>query len=414
MVDIETKSIVDLLDSRDTQDVENWLKEYPNIEIVSRDGSFSFKLSIEKAHPNAIQVSDRFHLVKNLIDSIKKSLQKLIIGRIEIPLTSEEAKQRYEYLLGLTRREKIIEAKKMRKNGESFDKIAKQLQISITTASKYAKMDESEIPEEHISTREQEHINAVNKVKSKVEKVKSLKEQGLSVREISKITGYTELKISQYLSENYNIVHGQYGVSRPGPLEPYREEVLTLRAQGVTYKEIAKIISEKGYTGSVAALRGFVSKEKRIAKDLLKYKEPCELIDKKWIIKLLYKPIDKIKGFSQNQLNAVMVKYSIIADLFEVLNEFKNMLKSKDPNNLSNWIEKVKKLNIKEMDSYVNGLERDYDAVINAIILDYNNGLAEGSVNKLKNIKRVMYGRNSFELLRCKVLQLEALKNSLE
>lgn len=62
------------------------------------------------------------------------------------------------------------------------------------------------------------------------------------------------------------------------------------------------------------------------------------------------------------------------------------------------------------MDSYVNGLEKDYDAVINAIILDYNNGLAEGSVNKLKNIKRVMYGRNSFELLRCKVLQLEAIK----
>lgn len=232
----------------------------------------------------------------------------------------------------------------------------------------------------------------------------------MSVREISKITGYTELKISQYLSENYNIVHGQYGVSRPGPLEPYREEVLTLRAQGVTYKEIAKIISEKGYTGSVAALRGFVSKEKRIAKDLLKYKEPCELIDKKWIIKLLYKPIDKIKGFSQNQLDAVMEKYPVISDLFEVLNEFKDMLKNKASENLSNWKEKVKKLNIKEMDSYVNGLEKDYDAVINAIILDYNNGLAEGSVNKLKNIKRVMYGRNSFELLRCKVLQLEAIK----
>lgn len=153
-----------------------------------------------------------------------------------------------------------------------------------------------------------------------------------------------------------------------------------------------------------------MSKEKRIAKDLLKYKEPCELIDKKWIIKLLYKPIDKIKGFSQNQLGTVMEKYPVISDLFEVLNEFKDMLKNKASENLSNWIEKVKKLNIKEMDSYVNGLERDYDAVINAIILDYNNGLAEGSVNKLKNIKRVMYGRNSFELLRYKVLQLEAIK----
>lgn len=107
----------------------------------------------------------------------------------------------YEYLLGLTRREKIIESKKLSKNGESFEKIAKQLQISIITASKYVKMDESQIPKEHISTREQEHIDAVNKIKSKIEKVKFLKEQGLSVREISKITGYTESSVS-------HIVHG--------------------------------------------------------------------------------------------------------------------------------------------------------------------------------------------------------------
>lgn len=47
----------------------------------------------------------------------------------------------------------------------------------------------------------------------------------------------------------------------------------------------------------------------------------------------------------------------------------------------------------------MNGIERDKDAVKNAIQFDYNNGLAEGSVNKLKVIKRIMYGRNSFELL---------------
>ena len=96
----------------------------------------------------------------------------------------------YEYLLGLTRREKIIESKKFSKNGESFEKIAKQLQISIITASKYVKMDESQIPKEHISTREQEHIDAVNKIKSKIEKVKFLKEQGLSDEEIENVEWY--------------------------------------------------------------------------------------------------------------------------------------------------------------------------------------------------------------------------------
>jgi transposase len=59
------------------------------------------------------------------------------------------------------------------------------------------------------------------------------------------------------------------------------------------------------------------------------------------------------------------------------------------------------------IDSYVSGIKKDLEAVKNSIIYQYNNGLAEGSVNKLKVIKRIMYGRNSFELLKSKVLHLE-------
>ena len=47
------------------------------------------------------------------------------------------------------------------------------------------------------------------------------------------------------------------------------------------------------------------------------------------------------------------------------------------------------------------------DAVKNAIQFEFNNGLAEGSVNKLKVVKRIMYGRNSFDLLKSKLLRLE-------
>jgi len=60
-----------------------------------------------------------------------------------------------------------------------------------------------------------------------------------------------------------------------------------------------------------------------------------------------------------------------------------------------------------KIDKFVNGLKRDMQAVRNAIIYEYNNGLAEGSVNKLKVIKRITYGRNKFEMLRQKVLLLE-------
>ena len=58
----------------------------------------------------------------------------------------------------------------------------------------------------------------------------------------------------------------------------------------------------------------------------------------------------------------------------------------------------------------MNGIRQDIVAVKNGIDRQYNNGLAEGSVNKLKVIKRIMYGRNSFELLKAKVLLHEQFR----
>lgn len=67
-------------------------------------------------------------------------------------------------------------------------------------------------------------------------------------------------------------------------------------------------------------------------------------------------------------------------------------------------------MEIDELTSFANGLRKDLDAVKNAASHDYNNGLAEGSVNKVKLAKRKMYGRCSFETLRKKVLLREQYK----
>lgn len=67
-------------------------------------------------------------------------------------------------------------------------------------------------------------------------------------------------------------------------------------------------------------------------------------------------------------------------------------------------------VSIPELQTYVNGIRQDIVAVKNGIAMQYNNGLAEGSVNKLKVIKRIMYGRNSFELLKAKVLLHEQFR----
>ena len=66
---------------------------------------------------------------------------------------------------------------------------------------------------------------------------------------------------------------------------------------------------------------------------------------------------------------------------------------SKNPEELDSWIKSTKEYGIQEINSFINGIERDINAVKNGIKYEYNNGLAEGSVNKIKVIKRIMYGR---------------------
>lgn len=62
------------------------------------------------------------------------------------------------------------------------------------------------------------------------------------------------------------------------------------------------------------------------------------------------------------------------------------------------------KTEFQKLKTFVKGLNNDIEAVKAAVELDANNGLAEGNVNRLKNIKRQMYGRASFNLLRIKVV----------
>ncbi|WP_353847545.1 transposase [Clostridium sp. CMCC3677] len=62
MVDIETHAIVDMIESREYNDVVTWLREYPNIKLFSRDGSITYNNAIKTSHPDSIQVSDRFHI----------------------------------------------------------------------------------------------------------------------------------------------------------------------------------------------------------------------------------------------------------------------------------------------------------------------------------------------------------------
>ena len=406
MVDLETHRLVDMIESREFNDVKQWLAEYPNLQIVSRDGSRTYANAITEAHPKAAQISDRFHLLKNLTDRATLVLQKLFQGRISIPITEETQRYRSIMLIGtVAQRVKLV--KDLRSKGHSKSEISLITGASYPVVKKYIDMPEKNIPVEKQTGRGREHSEAVEKLRQRAELIRTLHLEGLGITAISQRTGFCANTVRNYLSDNFSPVNAHYGKQREGKLEPFRSEVLRLKSEGLKYREIHTVIKEKGYTGSQAAIRGFISKERRIHQDLLSAGAGTEeLIDKKWLIRLLYKPIEEIKGISEAQLKFVLSAYPLYKTILSIVNDFKTVLKSKSKKTLLTWMEKAAAFKITEIDSFIEGLKLDLDAVMNAIAYDYSNGLAEGTVNKIKVIKRIMYGRCKFSLLKSKCLML--------
>ena len=135
-----------------------------------------------------------------------------------------------------------------------------------------------------------------------------------------------------------------------------------------------------------------------------------EVVERKWLLKLLYNPIEKVKGITESQLEKVIRDYPALADIYHIVRSFKEIMFAKRVWDLDAWIESAQALGSEDINSFLNGLSRDIMAVKNAIIYDYNNGLAEASINKIKLYKKIMFGTYSFQMLRCKTRMLEHYK----
>lgn len=409
MVDLETHRIIDLIPSRDVADVKKWLSNYPNVEVLSRDGAQIYASAADGAYSNVTQVSDRFHLIKGLSEAIDKYIIRTFPARLEIPAVSE-INEELKLLLNINNRAKRIQfAHDKKQEGMTINEIALVLHACPKTITKYLNIDPKTV-EDKGTAREYQHKLAMEQKQQDVDEVRRLFSEGMTIEAISKELHHTYKTIQNYLNPDYSVVDGHYNVRIPNKLAPYEDEVKLLRSQGMTYPRIHKIISEKGYNGSVASLRMFMQKEcirqaeqesdSQVNSDY----QPKEFVQRKSLSQLIYKNIESVYTISKEQLKMVLKTYPILADLYSLIKEFYEIIYSKKACKLEAWLEKLEEHDIPELQAYINGVRKDIDAVKNGISLAYNNGLAEGSVNKIKVIKRIMYGRNSFDLLKAKVL----------
>jgi transposase len=74
LVDLEHSQVIDLLPTRSADSLGEWLAQYPEVTIVSRDRQGVYSEGARRGAPEAVQVADRFHLVLNLIQAVERHL----------------------------------------------------------------------------------------------------------------------------------------------------------------------------------------------------------------------------------------------------------------------------------------------------------------------------------------------------
>ena len=93
-----------------------------------------------------------------------------------------------------------------------------------------------------------------------------------------------------------------------------------------------------------------------------------------------------------------------MVDLYHLSQRFCTIIRQRQHDELDLWMSDVLNSEFKELLSFVNGLQQDIAAVRAALIYEWSNGPVEGHVNRLKLVKRQMYGRADFDLLRARLL----------
>ena len=93
-----------------------------------------------------------------------------------------------------------------------------------------------------------------------------------------------------------------------------------------------------------------------------------------------------------------------LQNIYELVQQLRVMVRHRQAEVLEGWLAKAFDTEIPELLSFVAGVRLDFQAVRNSLVYEFNNGLLEGHVNRVKTTKRMMYGRAKSDLLRQRVL----------
>jgi transposase len=193
-------------------------------------------------------------------------------------------------------------------------------------------------------------------------------------------------------------------------------------AEGIVRgRKLFQEIKALGYTGSLSHLHRFLTKwrtSKPVASSPAPRVETIAAIDAVtgWRISpviaasLCMKPRGMLTPRQAAKVDALKSASADFAAMRRLVMEFRGVVKSKRADKLDKWLKDATASGIYAMRRFVRTLRQDIDAVRNAITEPWSNGQIEGQINRLKTLKRSMYGRAGLELLRARMLPIQRMR----
>lgn len=329
------------MNTRNSEEIQEALNEYTNLSTISRDRGFSYK-SVSK---ECYHVADRFHLVMNLSDAITKEIKHKIPRHIN--LTSIK--------------------------NETTDVKSKNIPVKYTE-------------------KQKEKQKLIQDIKNEAKK-------GTSYRSIAKKYGIDRKTVTKYIrvkdveqASVYDISNRKYSY-----FDPYKDEIIKLYLQTKNISEVYRQLKKKEIILTYSNLKHYISK----INGSNIYEPPTyKKISRSQVIKYIFDW--NYKDETGIYIHETLQMYPILKIYKSFYKRFKQYLVGSNVlcflNLLSCWYED------NCLNKFIASLKTDWEAVLNSASCSISNGVTEGNVNKIKQIKRDMYGRASYELLRKKVI----------
>lgn len=249
------------------------------------------------------------------------------------------------------------------------------------------------------------------------EEVMRLHDEGVSVRQIAQQMGMGRQTVRRHLNQGAFPEIAQR-CKVPSILDRWEAYLLERWQSGChNAVQLYREIHEQGYTGSRPLVSRWAAQRREKHDDTLpagkktpsnRSAHPKQTSQRRlspsqaaWL--LFQQPADLTEE-EHDALDAMQKAAAEISTAYTLAQDFVRMVRERTADALTDWIERATKSCVAELTSFANGLQRDLAAVTAGLSLSWSNGQVEGQINRLKLIKRTMYGRASFDLLRHRVL----------